>query len=141
MKALSLTQPWAQLVALGHKKVETRSWSTRHAGQVAIHAAKGFPASARRFAEEERALCRLPERIPCGAIVALATLMGCRRTEDVAHQVSALERHLGDYTPGRFAWFLSDVVALGEPVACRGSLGLWTVPYDVAEAVRRAALS
>ena len=28
MRAITLTQPWATLVALGFKKIETRSWST-----------------------------------------------------------------------------------------------------------------
>ena len=40
MKALTLTQPWASLVALGAKQIETRSWSTKYRGPLAIHAAK-----------------------------------------------------------------------------------------------------
>lgn len=39
MKALTLWQPWASLVALGVKTIETRSWSTRYRGPLAIHAA------------------------------------------------------------------------------------------------------
>ena len=42
MKALSLTQPWAQLIAIHAKKVETRSWPTSFSGVLAIHAAKGL---------------------------------------------------------------------------------------------------
>ena len=40
MKALTLWQPWASLVALGVKTIETRSWSTTYRGPLAIHAAK-----------------------------------------------------------------------------------------------------
>jgi len=40
MKTLSLIQPWATLVAIGAKKIETRSWSTRYRGPLAIHAGK-----------------------------------------------------------------------------------------------------
>lgn len=40
MKALSLWQPWASLVAIGAKTIETRSWSTSYRGPLAIHAAK-----------------------------------------------------------------------------------------------------
>ena len=43
MKALTLTQPWATLVAIGAKRIETRSWPTKYRGPLAIHAAKGFP--------------------------------------------------------------------------------------------------
>lgn len=39
MKALTLWQPWASLVALGVKTIETRSWSTGYRGPLAIHAA------------------------------------------------------------------------------------------------------
>ena len=40
MKALSLWQPWASLIAAGVKKVETRHWPTAYRGPIAIHAAK-----------------------------------------------------------------------------------------------------
>ncbi len=46
MKALTLTQPWATLVAIGAKCIETRSWRTSYRGPLAIHAAKGFPKAA-----------------------------------------------------------------------------------------------
>jgi activating signal cointegrator 1 len=39
MKVLTLHQPWASLVALGVKTIETRSWSTKYRGPLAIHAA------------------------------------------------------------------------------------------------------
>lgn len=39
MKALTLRQPWASLVALGVKTIETRGWSTSYRGPLAIHAA------------------------------------------------------------------------------------------------------
>lgn len=32
MRGLSLTQPWATLVAIGAKKIETRSWTTTYRG-------------------------------------------------------------------------------------------------------------
>jgi hypothetical protein len=38
MKALTIRQPWASLIALGVKHIETRSWSTRYRGPLAIHA-------------------------------------------------------------------------------------------------------
>ncbi len=40
MKAITLWQPWATLVAIGAKRFETRSWSTHYRGPLAIHAAK-----------------------------------------------------------------------------------------------------
>jgi len=41
MKALSIRQPWAQLILEG-KDVENRSWATSYRGPILIHAAKGM---------------------------------------------------------------------------------------------------
>lgn len=125
MKALTLTQPWATLVATGRKRVETRSWRTHYRGPLAIHAAKGFPAAAREFASAERTLERLPARVPLGAIVATCRIVDCRPAVEVALKVTALERLYGDYEPGRWAWILEDIKALPEPVWVRGKLSLW----------------
>lgn len=42
MKAITLHQPWASLIAIGAKQIETRSWPARYRGPLAIHAAKTF---------------------------------------------------------------------------------------------------
>lgn len=105
MKALSLTQPWATLVALGAKRIETRSWSTRQHGRIAIHAAKGFPRAAREACNDvtfSRVLEHVPGidykantpqhwyhvhqpsyrgGLPLGAIVAVANLVTCVPTK------------------------------------------------------------
>lgn len=40
MKALTIHQPWASLIAYGFKRFETRGWRTNYRGLVAIHAGK-----------------------------------------------------------------------------------------------------
>jgi hypothetical protein len=42
MKAITLYQPWATLVAMGKKRIETRSWSTNYRGSLAIHAGQNM---------------------------------------------------------------------------------------------------
>jgi hypothetical protein len=42
MKALSIRQPWAWLVASGVKDIENRTWDTRYRGMVLIHAGKAL---------------------------------------------------------------------------------------------------
>lgn len=41
MKLLSLWEPWATLMAIGAKRIETRSWGTHYRGWLAIQASKG----------------------------------------------------------------------------------------------------
>jgi hypothetical protein len=43
MKAITIWQPWASLIAIGAKQYETRSWETKYRGPIAIHAAKKDP--------------------------------------------------------------------------------------------------
>lgn len=127
MKALSLTQPWATLVAIGGKRFETRSWSTKYRGPLAIHAAKGFPAWAKECCEEEfykPALDGLA--LPLGMVVATCRLVNVHHVEDVRCQLSKREIAFGNYDDGRFAWELSGVRMLAIPLPAKGSLGLWS---------------
>jgi hypothetical protein len=84
------------------------------------------------------------EKVPLGAIVATAELVGCHRMtgrtsidrQIVAAQykkngqtfeVAGNELLFGDWTPGRYAWEIANVKVLDHPVKMRGSQGLWTV--------------
>lgn len=40
MKALSLKQPWAELIVSGKKTLEIRKWNTKFRGEFLIHASK-----------------------------------------------------------------------------------------------------
>lgn len=42
MRALSVRQPWAELIALGRKPFEIRSWTTGYRGPVLICAGQGW---------------------------------------------------------------------------------------------------
>lgn len=80
MKALTLHQPWATLLALGEKTIETRSWDTKHRGIVAIHAGKKVDRSAWKLPEFRRSLLErddpiTPENIQTGGVIALLGLV------------------------------------------------------------------
>lgn len=145
LRALTMTQPWATLVAIGENTIETRSWSTSYRGPLAIHTAKAFPADA-------RALCRVfpynqtlaaagyadASELPTGSVIAVAQLDDVMRFERatlaevrVRSRRGLLPRHeadFGDFSAGRFGFVLSHVRRLRTPVPARGMLGLWKVP-------------
>jgi len=132
VKALSLTQPWATLIAVSAKQYETRSWGTQYRGPLAIHASKGFPRYAIQACLTQpfsrvlyEAGIRYPAQLPLGCIVAVCELESCVRTEFASRIISDQEKAFGDYTPGRWAWVLKHVRKLDTPVPARGSLGLW----------------
>lgn len=141
MKALTLTQPWATLVAIGVKRIETRSWRTPYRGPLAIHAAKGFPKWARETCEESAFAIELgPAILPVAAIIATCRLVSCLPTRELQTDqliqmdpraacndvlLDERERLFGDYSLGRWAWILADVHALAKPIPAKGALGLW----------------
>lgn len=126
MKALTLTQPWAQLMADGRKHYETRGWKPgglRSGELLAIHAAKGWQAPDRDCAES----CGYePGELVRGAVVAVVRLIDVVRTEDA--NPSEDEFLFGDYSPGRYAWRTELVAKLQTPVPYRGALGIWWLP-------------
>ena len=144
MKALSLTQPWASLVAAGAKRIETRSWNTAWRGWMAIHAAKDFPRSAQVLAlgdpfrqALEAAGYRRAESLPTGAIIAVGFLRDVYRFgPDAGRHAGATERAFGDFSPGRYGFRLDSVAKLRRPIPCRGTLGIWNVPAAIADLVR-----
>lgn len=132
MKALTLIQPWATLVAIGAKHFETRSWSTRYRGRLAITAAAGFPVKYRWLCDEEWFQAALieegyagPAKLPRGAVLCTCELVAVHSTEMIRDQLTVQERAFGDYSDGRFAWELREVRILPEPIPCKGNRQLW----------------
>lgn len=136
MKALTLTQPWASLMALQAKTIETRSWYTPYRGELIIHAAKGFPKWAREACEETEFAEALggvkAEQLPLSVGLCVVNLVGCIRTEDMHKAELALgckpsvkEISFGDYADGRYAWLTKYVRPLQQTQPVRGALGIW----------------
>ena len=139
MKAITLTQPWASLVAIGAKCNETRGWKTSHRGPLAIHAAKGWPKAAREFSRSGLVKNLLGDNyeFPRGVVVATCNLVDILPVEVFSQesllempQLSAQECLLGDYGQNRYAWLLEDIEALKEPISARGALSIWELKYD-----------
>jgi hypothetical protein len=141
MKAISIIQPWASLIAYGAKRIETRSWYTSYRGSIAIHASKNIPRWVWDWAQSDLVVPAafegfgLPDMddLPVGCVVATATLTHCVRFDadareriDASGKYSACETDLGDFSAGRYGWVLSDVHRLPMPIAARGAQGLWT---------------
>lgn len=130
MKAISILQPWATLIAVGAKRIETRSWATKYRGPLAIHASKGLPkegipviavTEAQRLAKADRFL-----DLPRGVVIATCNMVDCIQIGDeFPGTISDQEYAFGDYEYGRYAWILEDVRPLPEPVPAKGMLGLW----------------
>lgn len=143
MRALTLWQPWATLVAIQAKTIETRSWETQYRGPLAIHAAKrasvvleGEARSALYDALREEQI--LISDLPRGAIVATCELFDCYPVEDLWPELQTLENEqlFGNFGEGRFAWELVNIRRIDPPLQASGRQGLWWVTGDKAQQLR-----
>jgi len=128
VKAVTIHQPWAWAIAAGHKRVENRTWSTKHRGELAIHAG-----SSRKSLKSAMAFCRehgvdppASNDLPRGAIIAVVDLVD---VVDVSTP-SLLDRQYDPWAFGPKAWYLDNIRPLTEPVECVGQMGLFTLSPD-----------
>ena len=127
MKALSVRQPWAELIIQGKKTLELRSWSVKHRGPLAIHASTNI----------EREACVAhgidPDLVTTGAIIGVVDLMDVREL-DANEFAARRSEHLADErfnTTPLFGWQLANPRALPHPRVVHGRMGLFTVPDDL----------
>jgi hypothetical protein len=142
VKALSLLQPWATLIVIGAKKVETRTWRTEHRGLIAIHASQKFTTELRELCLTEPFRSALlaagiddADALPRGAIIGTTEIVSVIPTTSIAHGLAPREHAFGDYRPGRFGWQLQNAAQLDAPITCRGLLALWKVPDEIVAAI------
>src|SRR5688500_17891096 len=121
--ALSIQQPWAELILYGRKSIELRTWTTDYRGKLWIHTGqKSNPELDRRF--------QLTDLFRGGYIgtVTLEHVYSMDRDKWVRWQ----EQHLdgGPYHRGFFGWVLSNPVRFENPIPAPGQLNLFTPPPE-----------
>ncbi|MGD6843546.1 2-oxoglutarate dehydrogenase E1 [Bacillus infantis] len=140
MKVLTMKQPWASLFALREAEYETRTWKTAYRGALAIHTSQKIDVKACRRKNVSELLGRhgySEENLPAGQIIAVCRLEDCFRVIDHSESgavlengliISGQELYLGDYRAGCYAWQVSGMEILKEPIPAKGRLGLWEYP-------------
>jgi len=119
MKALSILQPWAWLIANGYKDIGNRSWQTQFRGRFLIHASKTFDAGG--YAWAKRTFPHIPMPEPCefdlGGIVGEARLIDC------------VADHPSPWFEGPYGFVLADAKPL-EFLRCPERLHFFDVAYE-----------
>ena len=137
MQALTIHEPWASLLVAGKKRYETRDWQRNYRGLLAIHSGKqsvdpfDYPLGLDEILDELE-ITQTNLNNNKGKIIAIAKLKAIiPMTNQFIKQQSDLERLTGFWQPGRYAWEITDIKSLSEPIAARGLPGLWTVPDEI----------
>ena len=154
MKALTIWQPWATLIDLGRKRMETRGWKTAYRGDLLITAAKTWNRELKEITQrpvfQDALLAQgspykagseagvnalsvpvmlahgeaLTMRLPGGHALCVVRLIDCVRVETIRAALSQEELAFGNYSDGRYAWILEDLRRLEKPMPWMGTQGL-----------------
>lgn len=129
MKALTICQPYAELIARGEKRVENREWSTNYRGPLLIHAGKS-----RSWLDgdtDDELAAEFGRRVEFGAIVARSVLVGCFHIDRIQsgeydRDFPWLKTH--GHANGTWCWVLEHVERLPTAIPWKGEQGLFTIP-------------
>ena len=122
--ALSIKQPWAELILRRRKHIEVRGWSTPYSGFLWLQTCRLFDADAAQY-------FALGE-LPLGAFVGLIEVIDIVQFDPERWQQWRTD-HLspGSWRPGLFAWLIANPSRLTKPVPASGQQGLFAVSPDV----------
>ena len=141
MKALTLHQPWATLIAAGVKTTETRSWRpprsltghriALHAGKQIIKSRNGLGAGTWEMmntlygADWSDKIPRASTRLADACrVLALDLKTGTAALDKTPARTVQADPY-GDFSHGRWLWFLEDIQPCNPPVLAKGAQGLW----------------
>ena len=113
MKAISIKQPWANMIASGKKTIETRTWPTKYRGDLLIVSS------------------RVPRIAPAGFALAVVRLVDCRPMTPADERAACC----GIY-PGAWAWVFEGVWRVEQFTFC-GRLGIYDVPDKLIVAAKK----
>ena len=118
MKAISIKNPWASLIADGIKTIETRRWRTNYRGDILV-------CVSRKIDKEPQFNKRYTNNGTEGMAICVATIDDCRPMIDTDTGAAMI-----DNAPGLYAWTLSNIRKI-TPFPVRGQLGIFNVDYKL----------
>ena len=117
MRALTIKQPWAELIMLGVKDVENRSVGCNYRGKIAVHVSKQrAPGSDidHDLLEDAKIWQAYKSIKNAGQVIGTVVLVDCVRDSGSEWAI-----------PGRWHWVLASPRRYRNPIDARGMLGLW----------------
>ena len=116
MKALTIWQPYASLIAKGLKANETRGFKTNYRGPLLIHSGQRPMRWILKHSAEDALDVAIEFfgmddllALPVGSAICVVDLVDCiEMTPAFIKKQSPTELAVGDWKPGRFAWKLEN---------------------------------
>jgi hypothetical protein len=131
LKALSLKQPFAWLIANGYLLVDDRSWGTQYRGPILIHASKGLYEA---YYQHIRSNTDVPipdrDKLEYGGVVGIANLVLCSKPGQLPAGISREQRaHFGGVHQEYYGFLFAQARPL-PLMPCAGKLGIFEIDMD-----------
>lgn len=124
MKALSLKQPFAELIVTGKKAIEIRTWNTSYRGDFLIHASLK--------PDKDRMNAFGLENLVTGCVVGKATLVDVKFYKTQEDYLKDKALHLApEYWDERgvYGFVLSNPQKFETPTPAKGKLGFFDIEW------------
>lgn len=131
IKALSLKQPFAWLIANGYLLVDDRSWGTQYRGPILIHASKGLYKEYYQYIKSNTDI-PIPDKdkLEYGGVVGIAKLVLCSKPGALPVGISREQRsHFSGVHHSSFGFLFEDAMPL-PLMPCAGKLGIFEIDVD-----------
>jgi len=116
MKALSIKQPFAELILQERKKIEIKKWNTDFRGEFLINSSKK---------SDEKAMKKFMfKKLPCGFILGKAELINVKKYKNSKEFIKDKKLHLVNETFSNYGFILEDVKKI-KPIPVKDMLGFW----------------
>ena len=130
--ALSIRQPWAELIISGKKSIEIRTWPSRYRGPLWVHTGRTSDIEL----EKSFGFSDLFHGGYIGSVT-LEEIMPF--DQNVWEQWRPMHLDRGNYEPGYYAWILSNPIRFRVPISGAGDRLLFLPPTDVVALLRQAS--
>lgn len=131
MKALSLKQPYAWLIANGYLLVDDRTWGTGYREAILIHASKGIYEEYYDYLLVNTEI-PLPskDRLDYGGVVGIAKLILFARPDEILPTLSRNQQlHFSGVPRDGFGFLFENAKPL-DLMPCHGKLGIFEIDMD-----------
>jgi predicted transcriptional regulator len=116
MKAITIREPYATLIAKGLKKYEFRSWNTHYRGDIYIHAAKAMYKTTKDYDLKYRP----------GEIVAIVEIVDViKLTPEIGKKIHDENPQVYRLNTDGYAWVLANAREIDNPKKINGKLSFW----------------
>ena len=126
MKALSVSQPFADLIIQRKKTIELRRWNTKFRGEFLIHS----PIKIRN--EDCKRLKINPKKLVTGAIVGKAEIYDVKIYQSNSGFRKDSKKHFAskNFLNNRYGFLLKNAKQFRIPIPCKGKLGFFEVKLE-----------